>query len=76
MQLSKNSKIFLAGHNGIVGFIILKVLKKKNNKNKKSKKKNWSDQPKKNWRLLKKNKTWFSDNCSSKGGRYLGKQQL
>ena len=33
MQLSKNSKIFLAGHNGMVGFSILKILKKKNYKN-------------------------------------------
>ena len=30
MQLSKNSKIFLAGHNGMVGSSILKHLKKKN----------------------------------------------
>ncbi len=33
MQLSKNSKIFLAGHNGMVGSSILKTLKKKNYKN-------------------------------------------
>tara|TARA_B100001564_G_scaffold352236_1_gene359290 strand:- start:995 stop:1930 length:936 start_codon:yes stop_codon:yes gene_type:complete len=32
MQLSKNSKIFLAGHNGMVGSSILKILKKKNYK--------------------------------------------
>ena len=30
MQLSKNSKIFLAGHNGMVGSSILRHLKKKN----------------------------------------------
>ena len=33
MQLSKNSKIFLAGHNGMVGSAILRHLKKKNYKN-------------------------------------------
>ena len=33
MQLSKNSKIFLAGHNGMVGSAILRYLKKKNYKN-------------------------------------------
>ncbi len=33
MQLSKNSKIFLAGHNGMVGSSILRYLKKKNYKN-------------------------------------------
>ena len=32
MQLSKNSKIFLAGHNGLVGSSILRHLKKKNYK--------------------------------------------
>ena len=32
MQLSKNSKIFLAGHNGMVGSSILRYLKKKNYK--------------------------------------------
>ena len=29
MQLSKNSKIFLAGHNGMVGSSILRYLKKR-----------------------------------------------
>ncbi len=33
MKLSKNSKIFLAGHNGMVGSAILRHLKKKNYKN-------------------------------------------
>ena len=33
MQLSKNSKIFIAGHNGMVGSAILRHLKKKNYKN-------------------------------------------
>ena len=33
MQLSKNSKIFLAGHNGMVGSSILQILKKKKYKN-------------------------------------------
>ena len=33
MQLSKNSKIFLAGHNGMVGSSILRYLKKKNYRN-------------------------------------------
>ena len=33
MQLSKNSKIYLAGHNGMVGSAILRHLKKKNYKN-------------------------------------------
>lgn len=33
MQLNKKSKIFLAGHKGMVGSSILKILKKKNYKN-------------------------------------------
>ena len=33
MQLNKNSKIFLAGHNGMVGSSILRYLKKKNYRN-------------------------------------------
>ena len=33
MQLSKNSKIFLAGHNGMVGSSILRYFKKKNYRN-------------------------------------------
>ena len=33
MQLSKDSKIFLAGHNGMVGSSILRYLKKKNYRN-------------------------------------------
>lgn len=43
MQLSKNSKIFLAGHNGMVGSSILKILKKKNYKNIFTQKKNKLD---------------------------------
>ena len=43
MQLSKNSKIFLAGHNGMVGSSILKVLKKKKYKNIITQKKNKLD---------------------------------
>ena len=43
MQLSKNSKIFLAGHNGMVGSSILKTLKKKKYKNIIIKKKNKLD---------------------------------
>ena len=31
MKLNKNSKIFLAGHNGMVGSSILRYLKKKKN---------------------------------------------
>jgi len=30
MQLNKNIKIFLAGHNGMVGSSLLNILKKKN----------------------------------------------
>ena len=33
MQLNKNIKIFLAGHNGMVGSSILNILKKKKYKN-------------------------------------------
>ena len=43
MQLSKNSKIFLAGHNGMVGSSILKVLKEKKYKNIITQKKNKLD---------------------------------
>ena len=43
MQLSKNSKIFLAGHNGMVGSSILKTLKKKKYKNIITQKKNKLD---------------------------------
>ena len=43
MQLSKNSKIFLAGHNGMVGSLILKVLKEKKYKNIITQKKNKLD---------------------------------
>ena len=43
MQLSKNSKIFLAGHNGMVGYSILKTLKKKKYKNIITQKKNKLD---------------------------------
>ena len=32
MSLNKNSKIFLAGHNGMVGSSIFRLLKKKNYK--------------------------------------------
>ena len=32
MSLNKNSKIFIAGHNGMVGSAILRVFKKKNYK--------------------------------------------
>ena len=33
MQLNKNIKIFLAGHNGMVGSSLLNILKKKKYKN-------------------------------------------
>ena len=33
MQLNKNSKIFIAGHNGMVGSSILRLLIKKGYKN-------------------------------------------
>lgn len=32
MLINKNSKIFIAGHNGMVGSAILRYLKKKNSK--------------------------------------------
>ena len=33
MKINKNSKIFLAGHKGMIGSAILRLLKKKNYKN-------------------------------------------
>ena len=33
MQLNKNSKIFIAGHNGMVGSSVVKYFKKKGYKN-------------------------------------------
>ena len=63
----KNRKIFLAGHNGLVGSNILKLLKKKKFKKiitVEKKDLDLRDQKKVNL-FFKKKKTIFSDKCSS-----------
>ena len=59
MRLEKKSKIFIAGHNGLVGSSIFRHFKKKNYKNlivRDKKSLNLLDQ-KKNRKFLKKSKT-------------------
>ena len=54
MQVNKNKKIFLAGHNGMVGSAIMRIFKKKGYKNiiyKNKKSLNLLDQRKKSKRL-------------------------
>ena len=68
-MISKNTKIFLAGHNGMVGSAILKKLKKDGFKNiiTVSKKKiNLLDQQKVE-KFLKKKKTTYCYCCSGQG---------
>ena len=70
-MLNKNSKIFLAGHLGMVGSAILRKLKLKKYKNLiliKKKKLNLLDQ-KKVYNFLKKKKTPSCYNCSCKSWR-------
>ena len=60
-MISKKSKIFIAGHNGMVGKAILKKLKENGYKNLiiiSKNKLNLLDQ----WKVFKKNKTKFSNN--------------
>ena len=65
MQLNKKSKIFLAGHNGMVGSAIYKKLKKKGYKNiivQSRKNLDLLDQNKTH-KFIKKKKTKISYNC-------------
>ena len=60
-MLNKNSKIFIAGHNGMVGSAVLRKLKKNNYKNiiiVEKKKINFLDQNK-TFNFIKKKKTRF-----------------
>ena len=70
-MLSKNSKIFLAGHRGMVGSAILRKLKLEKYKNLiliEKKKLDLLDQ-KKVYDFLKKKKTTSSYNCSCQSRR-------
>ena len=73
MQLNKKSKIFIAGHKGMVGSSILRHFKKKGYKNLiliNHKSLDLIDQKKTNL-FIKKNKTRFRDYCCCKSGRYF-----
>ncbi len=57
-MIKKNDKIFVAGHNGLVGSAVVRLLKKKNFKKiitENKKKLDLFDQKKVNWFLKKKN---------------------
>ena len=63
-MIKKNDKIFVAGHNGLVGSAVVRLLKKKNFKKiitENKKKLDLFDQKKVNW-FLKKKKTKNSYN--------------
>ena len=74
-MINKNSKIFIAGHNGMVGSAILKKLINKGYKKiitATKKKLNLIDQ-KSTFDFLKKKKTRFCNSSSSKGWRNFSK---
>ena len=66
MYIDKKSKIFIAGHSGLVGSAILKHFKKK-------KYKNLIIRDKKKLKISKKDKTKICYYCCSKGWRYIFK---
>ena len=70
-MINKKSKIFVAGHKGMVGSSIIRKLKKKGFTRivfKDKKKLNLLDQDKV-FKFLKKKKTRLSDSCSCQGWR-------
>ena len=74
-MISKNSKIYIAGHNGMVGSAILRILKDKGYKNliyKNSNKLDLRDQDS-TYKFLKKKKTRRSLYCISKSWRNFSK---
>ena len=77
MKLNKNSKIFIAGHNGMVGSALLRHFKKKNYKNlifQNKKKLNFLDQ-KKTEKFLKKIKPDFVIIAAAKVGGIFANQK-
>ena len=78
MQLNKNSKIFIAGHNGMVGSSVLKIFKKKGYKNifiKSRKILDLTDQ-KKTIKFIKKLKPDFIIIAAAKVGGILANDKL
>ena len=76
-MISKNSKIYIAGHNGMVGSAILRILKKKGYKNllyKNSNKLDLRDQDS-TYNFLKKNKPEIVFIASAKVGGILVNQK-
>ena len=71
MNLNKKSKIFIAGHKGMVGSSIVRHFKKNGYKNLFLKEKKSLDllNQKKNIFLLKEDKARFCNNCCSKSWR-------
>ena len=78
MKLNKKSKIFLAGHNGLVGSSILRHFKKKNYKNIKTKNRKSLDllDQTKTYKYIKKLKPHFVIIAAAKVGGILANQNL
>ena len=78
MKINKKSKIFIAGHNGMVGSSLCRKFNENGFKNiitVEKKKTNLLDQ-KAVFKFLKKKKTRSSDYCCCKSWRYLCKFKL